>query len=142
MFKSILLPIDLASEAGWEKPLELAVQLARSGGGVLHVMSVLPDFGMSVVGSYFDKDFESAALTDMSEQLKSWVSRNVPEDLKAEAHLAHGSVYDEIVRLADKLECDAIVMAAHRPELRDYLLGPNASRVVHHANQSVLVVRD
>lgn len=142
MFKSILLPIDLASEASWKKPLELAAELARNGGGVLHVMSVLPDFGMSVVGSYFDKDFEGAALMDMSAQIKSWVSRNVPEGVKAEAHVAHGSIYHEIMRLADKLGCDAIVLAAHRPELRDYLLGPNASRVVRHANQSVLVVRD
>jgi nucleotide-binding universal stress UspA family protein len=124
MFKSILLPIDLASEASWKKPLELAVELARDRGGVLHVISVLPDFGMSVVGSYFDKDFEGAAL-------KAWVSRNVPKGVKAEPHVAHGSIYDEIMRLADKLGCDAIVMAAHRPELRDYLLG-----------QSVLVVRD
>ncbi len=142
MFKSILLPIDLATEASWEKPLALAAGLARDGGGVLHVMSVLPDFGMSVVGSYFDKDFEGAALMDMSAQIKSWVSRNVPEGVKAEAHVAHGSIYHEIMRMADKLECDAIVLAAHRPELRDYLLGPNASRVVRHANQSVLVVRD
>jgi nucleotide-binding universal stress UspA family protein len=66
----------------------------------------------------------------------------MPEGVKAEAHVAHGSIYDEILRLADKLGCDAIVMAAHRPELRDYLLGPNASRVVRHAKQSVLVVRD
>ncbi len=141
MFKSILLPIDLAAEASWKKPLELAAGLARDG-GVLHVVSVLPDFGMSVVGSYFDKDFEGAALMDMTGQLKAWVSRNVPEGVKAEAHLAHGSIYHEIMRLADKLGCDAIVLAAHRPELRDYLLGPNAARVVRHAKQSVLVVRD
>ena len=142
MYKSILLPIDLASEASWKKPLKLAVELASSNGGVLHVMSVLPDFGMSVVGSYFDQDFEGAALMDMSGQLKAWVSRHVPEGVKAEAHIAHGSIYHEIMRLADELGCDAIVIAAHRPELRDYLLGPNAARVVRHANQSVLVVRD
>ena len=142
MFKSILLPIDLASEASWKKPLGLAAELTRDGGGVLHVMSVLPDFGMSVVGSYFDKDFEGAAMKDMTGQIKSWVSRNVPEGVRAEAHVAHGSIYDEIMRLADKLGCDAIVLAAHRPELRDYLLGPNAARVVRHAKQSVLVVRD
>ena len=142
MFKAILLPIDLATDGRWKKPLQLAVELARDGGGVLHVMSVLPDFGTSVVASYFDKDFERAALMDMSAQIKSGVSRNVPEGVKAEAHVAHGSIYHEIMRLADKLDCDAIVMAAHRPELRDYLLGPNASRVVRHANQSVLVVRD
>jgi nucleotide-binding universal stress UspA family protein len=142
MFKSILLPIDLASEASWKKSLALAAELARDRGAVLHVMSVLPDFGMSIVGSYFDKDFEGAALMDISGQLKSWASRNVPEGVKAEVHVAHGSIYDEILRLADKLGCDAIVLAAHRPELRDYLLGPNAARVVRHAKQSVLVVRD
>lgn len=97
---------------------------------------------MSIVGSYFDKDFEGAALMDMSGQLKSWASRNVPAGVKAEVHVAHGSIYDEIMRLADKLGCDAIVLAAHRPELSDYLLGPNAARVVRHAKQSVLVVRE
>jgi nucleotide-binding universal stress UspA family protein len=142
MFKSVLLPIDLARESTWKKPLGLAVELVQAGGGTLHVISVLPDFGMSIVGSYFDKDFEGAAMQDMSGQLKAWASRNVPEGVKAEVHLAHGSIYDEIMRLADKLGCDAIVMAAHRPELRDYLLGPNAARVVRHAKQSVLVVRD
>ena len=142
MFNSILLPIDLAHEASWKKSLKLSSELVRAGGGVLHVMSVLPDFGMSVVGSYFDKDFEGAALMDMTGQIKSWVSRNVPEGVKAEAHVAHGSIYGEIMRLADELSCDAIVLAAHRPELRDYLLGPNAARVVRHAKQSVLVVRD
>ena len=142
MYKSILLPIDLASEGSWKKPLKLAAELAASSGGVLHVMSVLPDFGMSVVGSYFDKDFEGAALMDMTGQLKAWMSRNVPEGVEAEAHISHGSIYHEIMRLADNLECDAIVIAAHRPELRDYLLGPNAARVVRHASQSVLVVRD
>jgi nucleotide-binding universal stress UspA family protein len=142
VFKSILLPIDLASEASWKKSLALAAELARGRDAVLHVMSVLPDFGMSIVGTYFDKDFEGAALMDISGQLKSWASRNVPEGVKAEVHVAHGSIYDEIMRLADKLGCDAIVLAAHRPELRDYLLGPNAARVVRHAKQSVLVVRE
>ena len=142
VFKSILLPVDLASEASWKRPLKLAIELARIDGAKLHVISVLPDFGKSIVGSYFDKDFEGAALMDMSGQLKAWVTRNVPDGIEAKAHLAHGSIYDEIMRLADKLDCDAIVMAAHRPELRDYLLGPNAARVVRHAKQSVLVVRD
>ena len=33
-------------------------------------------------------------------------------------------------------------MASHRPELRDYLIGPNAARVMRHADASVLVVRE
>ncbi|MEO0863555.1 MAG: universal stress protein, partial [Pseudomonadota bacterium] len=36
---------------------------------------------------------------------------------------------------------DAIFVGAHRPELKDYLIGPNAARVARHAQQSVFVVR-
>jgi nucleotide-binding universal stress UspA family protein len=33
------------------------------------------------------------------------------------------------------------VVGAHRQDLKDYLLGPNAARVVRHADCSVYVVR-
>ena len=56
--------------------------------------------------------------------------------------MRNGTIYDEILAVADEIGADLIVMASHRPALRDYLLGPNAARVVRHAKQSVLVVRD
>jgi hypothetical protein len=39
-------------------------------------------------------------------------------------HVTHGRVYDQIILAADRLKVDAIVMGSHRPELTDYLLGP------------------
>ncbi|WP_136656908.1 universal stress protein [Nitratireductor sp. XY-223] len=140
-FKSILLPIDLASEPSWKRPLNLALELAV-GGAMLHVMTVVPDFGMSIVGSYFDEGFEKNALDDVAKQLEAWTADHVPDGVDHRIHVAHGTIYAEILRVADELQCDAIVMAAHRPELKDYLLGPNAARVMRHAGQSVLVVRD
>lgn len=142
MFNAILLPIDLASEASWKRPLELAVELARQGGAAIHIVTVVPDFGMSIVGSYFGEDFERKALAEAAEKLKAWAAEHVPEGVEAEVHVAHGRIYDEILRAAERLGCDAIVLGAHRPELSDYLLGPNAARVVRHASQSVLVVRE
>ena len=47
-----------------------------------------------------------------------------------------------MINVAKEIKADLIVMASHRPELRDYLLGPNAARVVRHADCSVLVVRN
>ncbi|MGE0847546.1 MAG: hypothetical protein AB7L41_14870 [Flavobacteriaceae bacterium] len=35
-----------------------------------------------------------------------------------------------------------MVLLAHGPHLRDYLLGPIAARVARHAGQSVYLVRD
>ncbi len=141
MFKSILLPVDLASEDGGTKPLELAVALAREGGGVIHAVCVVPDFGMSIVGAHFGADFERKALDEAAEKLKAWVAEHVPDEVRAEPHVAHGRIYDQILKAADKLGCDAIVLGAHRPDFSDYLLGPNAARVVRHARQSVMVVR-
>jgi len=141
MAKTVLLPIDLSEERSWRKPLAEALALLGPG-GVLHVVSVLPDFGMAHVGSFFEKGFEKKALQAFGDTLARWVAAHVPDDVEVRPHVLHGSIYDEILRAADKLKIDVIVIGAHRPELRDYLLGPNAARVVRHAAQSVYVVRD
>ena len=55
--------------------------------------------------------------------------------------VAQGTVYKIVIDTADGIGADLIVMASHRPERRDYLLGANAARVVRHSEKSVLVVR-
>ena len=65
----------------------------------------------------------------------------MPDGIDTAAVAGHGTVYEEVLRVAGEIDADLIVMASHRPELRDYLLGPNAARVVRHAAMSVLVVR-
>jgi len=52
-----------------------------------------------------------------------------------------GTVYDSVLETADKLGADVIIIGAHQPKLRDYLLGANAAKVVRHSKQSVLMVR-
>ncbi|MEM8555047.1 MAG: universal stress protein [Pseudomonadota bacterium] len=141
MFKTILLPIDLGAEASWKTALPAALRLAEPDGSVLHVIAVVPDFGMSVVGSFFEAGFEERALHKAGEELNAWVNANTPDGVEVHPHVAHGRVYEEIMRAADTLDVDAIVMGSHTPELSDYLLGPNAARVVRHAKQSVFVVR-
>lgn len=142
MLKTILLPIDLSAQKGADKSVAQAIEMARAHSAVLHVMTVVPTFGMSIVGSYFDQSFEKRALADAEAQLKAYCGERIPADIETHPHVTHGSIYDEIMTAADKLGCDTIVMSAHRPELGDYLLGTNAARVVRHAKQSVFVVRD
>jgi nucleotide-binding universal stress UspA family protein len=142
MFKTVLLPIDLSAPSSWEKALPAALRLCQpEDGGVLHVITVVPDFGMSVVGSYFEPGFEEKALHQVGEALAIWANEHIPDVVEVHPHVVHGRVYDQIILAADRLKVDAIVMGSHRPELTDYLLGPNAARVVRHAKQSVFVVR-
>jgi nucleotide-binding universal stress UspA family protein len=70
------------------------------------------------------------------------VAAQVPEGVAARRIVAAGKIYQEILRVADEVGADLIVMGSHRPELSDYLLGPNAARVVRHADCSVMVVRE
>ncbi|MEM8788879.1 MAG: universal stress protein [Pseudomonadota bacterium] len=142
MFKTVLLPIDLSAPSSWQKAVPTALRLCEpEDGAILHVLTVVPDFGMSVVGSYFEPDFEQKAMRKVREALVDWVAEHMPASAEVHPHVVLGRVYDQIIAAADRLDVDAIVMASHRPEPTDYLLGPNAARVVRHARQSVFVVR-
>lgn len=140
MARTILMPVDLSDPHSWEKSLPEALYLLGTD-GVLHVASVMPDFGISQVSTFFKQDFEKEALHALGAQLSEWVAQNVPDAVEAHPHVLHGTIYDEILRAAEKLNVDVIVMGSHRPALQDYLLGPNAARVVRHARCSVYVVR-
>lgn len=140
MADSILLPVDLDNDGENKAALAAALDLIKPN-GTLHIVSVLPDFGMAQVSSFFRKGYEQEALDAFGKALTQWVNIYVPDTVTAKPHVLHGTIYDEILRAADKLAVDVIVMGAHRPELKDYLLGPNAARVVRHARQSVYVVR-
>lgn len=142
MFKTILVPIDLAEPDSSGRALNAAIQMARDYDATMHVVTVVPDMGMSIVGGYFPEGFEQKALDETKDRLKAYLEDLVPGDVKVKGHVMHGSIYEQILRTADQLSADLIVMASHRPAMRDYLLGPNAARVVRHARQSVLVVRE
>lgn len=142
MYKDILLAVDLAHEDSWKKALPVTVEYARAFGSTLHVMTVLPDFGMSIVGNFFPAGYERKALEEARQRLHAFTQAHVPDGIPVQHIVGHGSAYEEILRVAEELAPDLIVMGSHRPEMKDYLLGPNAARVVRHANCSVLVVRD
>lgn len=142
MYKDILLPLDLNDEHTWGRALPTAVEYAKAFGSVLHVMTVVPSYGMALVGNFFPADFEKQALEAATSALHAFTEEHVPEGIVLQHVVAHGTVYEEILKSAEAVNADLIVMGAHRPELRDYLLGPNSARVVRHAKQSVLVVRD
>jgi len=141
MYKSILLPIDLNEKSSWEKSIPVAIDMAKTYGASVRVMTVIPDYGKSIVGSYFPADFSDKALADTSAALEKLVGDAFPADVTVESIARHGSVYKEVLEVADSTGADLIVLASHRPARSDYLLGPNAARVVRHAKQSVFVVR-
>ncbi len=142
MYQKLLVPVDLDDKHSWRKAVPTAVTLCESFDAALVVMTVVPDLGMPVVGQYLPKDFEAKVRSQMSEQLKAFVQAQIPPGIDTRRIVAVGKIYQEIIHAAAEEEVDLIVMGSHHPELKDYLLGPNAARVVRHADTSVMVVRD
>ena len=141
MYKSILLCVDLNHEKSWEQALPAALDLAKATKAALHLVTVVPRIGMSIVGTFLPPDFEKKALEKASADLHDFAVKHVPDGVRGKSHVAHGIVREEIMKAADTLKCDVIVMSPHGHSLQNMLIGPNTEYVARHAKQSVLVVR-
>ncbi len=142
MYKNILFPVDVTEQTSWKIALPVVLELTEAFKPKLHVMTVVPQFGMSIVGQFFPSNVEDQLIKSATDALHKFTEEHIPTDVPIRHVITQGTVYESIIDTANRVEADLIIMAAHRPELKDYLLGPNAARVVRHSTRSVLVVRD
>ncbi|MBD3803272.1 MAG: universal stress protein [Rhodobacteraceae bacterium] len=143
MTKTILCAIDINRPKTERKVLEWAEKLATMEGAQLDVITVVPDYGSAVVGAFFSDDHTAKAKEHAHDLLAKFVSEVIGAEANSKVRhiVGVGTAYHEIISVAEKDGADLIVLGAHRPDLSDYLLGPNAARVVRHSNCSVFVVR-
>jgi universal stress protein F len=149
MPKKILVPIDLSQPDTIAPVLAAGVEQARASEGDLTVMTVVPDFVAGLDWRYAirgetggSQDFDMRALVQEAlERLNAVVAEHVPEGMTVETVVRHGTVYQQVLDVADVTGADQIVVGALRPQISDYLLGPNTASIVRHAKCSVTVVR-
>lgn len=141
MFTKILLAVDLNEVAGSIRAAQAALKLADAESGELHVVNVVPDTGMAIVSASLGPDYREKMLKEARSELTSFLHDISPDLPEKCLHVAQGTIYDQIIKTADAIGADTIVVGAHSPDLKDYLVGTNAARVVRHADQTVLVVR-
>lgn len=144
MYHTILVPIDISEPELTQQAVSHVEALAKLADAHIHFLAVIPTFpyyaslGLAYSGEAPDREqYRNEALSKLTEAIKVF---NIPED-RVEKHLSSGSPRDEILKFAEDLQADLIVIGSHRPGLTTYLLGSNAAAVVRHATCSVLVVR-
>lgn len=140
---TVLCAIDVHRPESETRVLQTAHRISSTEGAQLDVITVLPDYGMSIVGSFFKESQMKEARDGAKALMIDLITRVLGPEVNAQVRhiVGVGTAYHEVLRLAEKDGADLIVLGAHRPDLRDYLLGPNAARVVRHAKCSVYVVR-
>ena len=143
MSQTILCAVDINRPEEDVGVLAQAKKLADLDAAQLDVITVVPDFGASVVGAYFKDHDVKTAQDGAAKLLNDMVANAIGAEANAAVRhiVAIGSVYEEVLKAAKLAKADLIVIGAHRPDFKDYLLGPNAARVVRHSECSVYVVR-
>ena len=142
MYKNILLAIDLNDEASCRKPLLSAVELARTFGARLHILTVVREVEAILEARAATIAYE-VIVSDLENRIAALIRRADASELKPNILVTHGaSIYAEILAVAEDADADLVVVGSHRPAMKDYLLGTNAARVVRHARCSVLVARE
>lgn len=141
MFARILLPVDLEEESSWEKAIPAVLALRETFGSELHVLTITPEWPKGMYRLSLPANFEQQLAASAAAGLDTFLREHMPEGLSVTRHVKVGSVYRMILETAADIAADLIVMVSHRPEMADYLIGANASRVVRHAEVSVLVIR-
>lgn len=143
MTNTVLCAVDINRPDEEARVLKIAKQMADLDGSQLDVITVVPDFGATVVGAYFKDHHVQTAKDGASDLLDKFTEEAIGKEASDELRhiVAIGNVYEEVLKTAKLSKANLIVIGAHRPDFKDYLLGPNAARVVRHSQCSVYVVR-
>ncbi|MBI6630472.1 universal stress protein [Pontibaca salina] len=143
MIKSVLCAVDISEGDGDTPVLRQAVRLADLDGAQLDVITVLPDYGEGMVSGFFSPTHHDEAMRKATQALRDLTAAILSKERDASVRhiVASGRAYEAILKTARKAGTDLIVIGAHKPDFKDYLLGPNSARVVRHSDCSVFVVR-
>jgi nucleotide-binding universal stress UspA family protein len=137
MYAHILIPVAFDTDETPEAALRVATRLAAEGGRVtlLHVMQDAPRYAQEYLPPGWSGNVEAT----LASELGRWAEVFGPPGTSV--LIAHGHPAREILGFAETQGVDCIVIAGHRPGLRDRLLGGVASKVVQRAPCAVHVMR-
>ena len=137
MYKKILVPVEPGQVDRHQSAFDMARALREDEASEIITLTVIEP-----VPSYFPMadglpDLHLQAGEETLKHLKALVG----DETAITTRVLHGHAATEINGFAGAEGVDCIVIASHKPELVDYLLGSTAARVVRHAPCSVHVMR-
>jgi nucleotide-binding universal stress UspA family protein len=140
MYKSILVPVDLAEAELAAPAIAAAESFATASEGtvrLVYVRSLVPITYMEFVPA----DFDAGQQNEAEEKLAEIAAKVKLPAERVSAKVLVGSVHGEVLAEADASGADLIVIGSHEPGMLAYVIGSNASTIVRRAKCSVLVVR-
>ncbi|MBU8849816.1 MAG: universal stress protein [Desulfobacterales bacterium] len=141
MFKKILVPIDVDYPKTSKAVYDNAADIAGLSGADMHLVSVMPGFGMPIVASYLTDEMKKEAKEEFTNALKEFTDINCGDNVTAKVLV--GKHHEVILEMADKWGADLIVVYHnHRRKINEAFSQNCAQKIVKNANCSVLRLRN
>jgi universal stress protein A len=141
--RKILVPVDFSSSSN--KAFLYAREMADCWEGDLHLVHVLDtDFLSGAVHITIEPLDESVAKWKKraEDKLKATYHDKEGSELTGEIHIREGKPHEEILKLADELEVDMIVIGSHgRQGLERTIFGSVAEKVTRMSKVPTLVIK-
>jgi universal stress protein F len=136
MYKTILVPIDIAHLDKGKAMIDVAIAHASKGAQIiiLNVVEEIPTWAAAEIPEGILDKSRQTSVDEMNA-----IAKESGIEMDVEVRMGHS--YKTILDVAKEKSADMIIVASHRPGLQDYFLGSTAAKVVRHAKCSVLVVR-
>src|ERR1700746_2582797 len=125
MFKSILVPVDLADTDLAKPAIATAATLSQTWGGTVRLLNVLPMTPV-MLAEYVPPDFDAQQRSSAEEAITIVATETRLPPQRVSVIVRQGGIYHEILEEAKAMHCDLIVMSSHRAGIRTYFLGSNA----------------
>jgi len=120
---------------------------------ILHVVGEISEDARIVLEAYIDKERrkefaakrEVQAIDRINKRLKVFCDKELADDPKhaekiASIEICKGYPEEEILKKADKFNCDAIIMGAHEKGMTHTFLGSVAKRVLRRSRKPVFII--
>ncbi|AKM48048.1 Nucleotide-binding universal stress protein, UspA family [Edwardsiella anguillarum] len=143
MYQNILLPLDLGEEALTAMALEQVKAVIRSPDTrvrLMYVVAQIPDFILNRFNPQTNQ-FDDVMSAELRSRLQALADTLALPAENISVVVRQGGIYDEILKEAQCINADLILIGSRRPSMKTYLLGSNAAAIVRHARTSVLVAR-
>ncbi|OOH91451.1 universal stress protein UspA [Pasteurellaceae bacterium 15-036681] len=141
MYNKLLLAIDLNNLTSAKYVVDTALQItAQNPDAVYRVVTIIEPMDDSFISAFLPKNFDKSVVEEANKALHDFTKANFPEGAKVQHIVAHGTIYEEINRIAEEKSVDLIVMlASSKPQAKG--LSSNTVKVARHSEKPMLILK-
>lgn len=139
MYNNLLLVIDLNNQETAKKVVETALQIGTNKPNIVYrIATIIEPVDDSFISAFLPKNFDKSLVQEVNNALHRFTQTHFPPEAKLQHIVAHGTIYEEVVRISEETNSDLILMLASSKENK---FSNNTRRVIKYGSKPVLVLK-